>query len=205
MLHKLKGFCNIDLQDDIVNMMLKGADNLILSAQCQPHNNRRAMTMPLLRHFGHKLSTSNWDPITRQCFWTAGLVAFFGTVRMGELLSPTESQADPTSTLTWEDIYHRKEDDSFLIHLKIPKTAPKQGEFVDLFKFKKFGCCPVAALKNHKKKQMELGKARPKDPVFSLPGGQLMTTNSFNAGLKVLMADICDFKVRTSYNRHCTS
>jgi len=196
MLHKLKGFTNIDLQDDIVNMMLRGADHLILAAQTQPHNNRRAMTMPLLRHFGHRLSTSDWHPITAQCFWTAGLLAFFGTIRMGEILSPAETFADPTSTLTWGDIFHRIEDDSFLIHLKIPKTAPKQGEFVDIFKFRKFGCCPVAAIKNLKKKQLEMGRGNRNDPVFILPDGKLMTTNIFNSGLKVLMADICDFKVK---------
>jgi len=196
MLHKLKGFTNVDLQDDIVNMMLRGADNLILAAGIQPHNNRRAMTLPLLRHFGHRLNTSGWHPTTKQCFWTAGLIAFFGTVRMGELLSPTEKHADPTTTLTWEDVHFREEDRSFLIHLKIPKTAPKQGEFVDIFKFKKFGCCPVAALENLRRKQQEMGKGNPQDPVFIFPGGRFMTTSSFNAGLKSLMNDICDFKVK---------
>jgi len=194
MLHKLKGFSEIDLQDNITSMMLKGADHLILAAQTQPYNNRRAMTMPLLRHFGHRLSTSDLHPATKQCFWTAGLLAFFGTIRMGELLSPAEKRFDSTCTLTWEDIHYRTDDDSFLIHLKIPKTAPKQGEFVDIFKFGKFGCCPVAALKKHKTRQLELGKGQPKDPVFTLPEGKLATTSIFNSSLKTLMSDICDFQ-----------
>jgi len=197
MLHRLRGFQEIDSQDNIVSMMLKGADHLILSAQTQPYNNRRAMTLPLLRHFGHMLSTSDWHPAKRQCLWTAGLLAFFGTIRMGELLSPTEKQFDTTCTLTWGDIHYRDEDDSFLIHLKIPKTAPKQGEFVDIFKFPKFGCCPVAALKKHRVRQLELGKGGRKDPVFTLPEGKLATTSMFNSSLKILMKDICDFQINS--------
>jgi hypothetical protein len=34
---------------------------------------------------------------------------------------------------------------SFLIRIKQPKTGEKEGEYVDLFSFSGYGCCPVKA------------------------------------------------------------
>lgn len=199
MLHKLKGFDTKFFEDNIVSMVLRGAHHLILSSPNPPHNPRRAMTLPLLRHFGHKLSTSGWSDHTIQCFWTAGLLAFFGTIRMGELLSPSEHFSDPTTTLTWADTLFREDDDSFLLHLKIPKVASNNGEFVDIFPFTRHGCCPVAALKRLRAMQTAAGRGRRSDPVFIFLSGRRMTTANFNSSLKLLMSDICDYKINGIY------
>jgi len=197
MLHKLKGYTDFTISDTMMAMILRGAGNLVLASPTQPHNSRRVMSLPLLRHFGHKLAMANWHSMTTQCMWTAGLLAFFGTIRMGELLSGSESTFDESTTLTWGDVLYREEDDSFLLHLKIPKSAVREGEFVDIFPFKKFGCCPVAALKEHHKIQTAAGRGRWQDPVFIFPNGKMMTKSCLNQALKTLMQDVCDFTVNS--------
>jgi hypothetical protein len=52
---------------------------------------------------------------------------------------------------------------------------------VDLFQFAGYGCCPVLALKNLRKKQIEAGVYDPTQPVF----------HQFNNTLRLLLADIC--------------
>jgi len=197
LLQKLHGFDAIDTEDDILSMILKGASNLAQSSASQPHNSRRAMTLPLLRIFGDKIHSSSWSKLLAQCMWTAGVLAFFGTIRMGELLAPSDFFWDPTATLTWGDIIFRKEDDSVIIHLKLPKTHIKEGEFVDIFKFQHFGCCPVAALKKLKKMEIQAGWGKAQDPVFILESGKLLTTASFNLHLKEIFKDFCDYKVNS--------
>lgn len=191
MLHKIKGFVDYEISDKMVNMILKGASNLSLTYGSAPANRRRVMTLPLLRHFGHKLGVSGWHELTKQCFWAAGLVAFFGTVRMGELLSPFENSLDPSTTLTWGDILFREESDSLLLHLKIPKNAPREGEFVDIFKFGKYGCCPVAAVKRLRQLQVERGRGGAGCSPFIFPSGLMMTQAVFNKSLQSLLVEVC--------------
>jgi len=194
MLHKIKGFQDYDIKDNMVDMLLKGADHLALANPPPTQNSRRVVTLPLLRHFGNKLAKSGWSHTTTQSLWTAGLLAFFGTIRMGEILSPREDSFDKTTTLTWGDIIYLEKEDSFIIHLKIPKGAPREGEFVDIFPFKSFGCCPVAALKKQKESQESLGRGKKEDPVFIFPNGKFLTTGKFNESIKPLFCDICDYR-----------
>jgi len=113
---------------------------------------------------------------------------------MGEILAPSEFFIDHTATLTWRDILSR-EDDSFLIHLKIPKSHIREGEYVDIFKFPLHGCCPVSALRRLLLLEKRAGWGRPSDPVFILPNGRFLTTATFNSSLKGIFQEICDYKI----------
>ena len=193
-LHKLKGFPNAEVKDDVVRCILRGAENLQMAAPPEKPNNRRVMTVSLLRYMGHKLASSGWEETATQSLWTASLAAFFGAARMGELLAETESWVDPTSTLTWSCVKYRKGTNSFLLHIKLAKMRSPEGEFIDLFPFDKFpGMCPVAALKKQWKLQKKMGRGRPQDPVFIYPSGNYVTKEAFNKALKILLKDVVDF------------
>ena len=75
-LHKIKGFANYEVKDGLVEAILRGADNLIMSSPITTINSRRVMTMPLLRHLGHKLSLSGWCTDTQLTIWAAVLINF---------------------------------------------------------------------------------------------------------------------------------
>ena len=195
-LHKIRGFANYEIKDTIVAAILKGAGNLLMCSDNPPPATRRVMTMPLLRHMGHRLGKSGWSKETTRAIWAASLVGFFGTTRMGEILAPAEFSFDESATLTWSCVKYRP-DNSFLIHIRLPKSGNKEGEFIDIFPFPDVGLCPVKALLNHYKSQCKLGWGRPQDPVFILPSGKFLTTAGLNSIFRLLFEDICDFKRHT--------
>ena len=149
--------------------------------------------MPLLRYMGHRMARSGWEAETIQTIWTASLTAFFRTARMGELLSPTESWADPTCTLT---VQYRKETDSFLLHIRLAKMRYPEREFIDIFPFNQIkGMCPVAALKNRWHFQKTQGKGKPSDLVFTYPSGNFITLGNFNKVIRTLLEKLVDFNM----------
>jgi len=191
-LHRIKGFGNLEIKDDLISAALKGAGNIIASSPNPPTNTRRAMTLQLLKHLGHKLSISGWSRCTTQTVWTACTVAFFTSARMGELLPEEEHNFDPSSTLTWDCVKYR-EDKSFLLHLRQPKSCNKEGDFLDLFQFKGHNCCPVKALCKLMQIQKETGLWNPGAPVFTFQNGSFLTLKKLNKILREAFADICQY------------
>ena len=201
-LHKLKGFTNHHTDDDVLNAIMRGAENLQMADPPVKNNTRRVMTVALLRHLGHRLAESGWEREAVQTIWSAALVAFFGTARMGEILSNTEDWVDRTSAFTWSCVRYREERNSFLLQIKLAKMRSPEGEYIDLFTFDKIpGLCPVAALKKQHKLQLNMGKGGPSDPVFIYPSGNFVTTGAYNKALRVLLADVVDFE-RDSISCH---
>ena len=62
---------------------------------------------------------------------------------------------------------------------------------MDLFQFKGFHCCPVAALRALKAKQLAAGMDNPELPVFRFASGRNLTHTALNDILAELFADIC--------------
>jgi len=190
-LHRIKGFSNFEVKDDIITAALKGAGNLVMSAPNPPSSTRRAMSLQLLKHLGHRLKRTNWDPLTIQTIWAACTVAFFTSARMGELLSEEEHNFDASATLTWRCVKFRK-DGSILLHLRQPKSSNKEGDFLDLFEFTGHNVCPIKAMNRLLLLQKESAPVSLSSPVFTLPDGKFLTTKKLNEILRSLFSDICD-------------
>jgi hypothetical protein len=191
-LHKIKGFHAYESKDKTTESFLRGAANLLMAAPQLKPPTRRVMTLPLLKHLGHRLAGSGWAEDTQQVIWSACLVGFFGTARMGELLAPHELHLDPTATLTWSCTQYRHASNSFLIHIRLPKISTPEGDFLDLFPYPEPQLCPVAALKRLHGIQAGAGRAQPRHPVFAYTSGKNLTRHGLNSALKVLLADVCD-------------
>jgi hypothetical protein len=189
--HKMRGYLGYEIKDEIVTRLLRGGDHLLMSEPAGHLNKRRVMTMPLLRHLGHRLSVSGWSEFSKQVIWTACTMAFFTSARMGELLAPAEAGFDPDSTLMWNCIKQRP-DNSFLVHLRMPKSAAPQGDFLDLFEFGSYGCCPVAALKKLIRLNEHLGRLNSGLPVFTFESRKFLTVQGLNELLKQLLSDVID-------------
>jgi hypothetical protein len=139
------------------------------------------MTLPLLIILGNQIATTDWAYSSKQIVWTAALLAFFGCMRFGELLPNNKHSFCPDDTLLWSDIKSLDEN-SFLIHVKTPKSKAKEGEFVDIFEFVGHGVCPVAALKRLRNM---MGGVNCK-PVFMFPEGHCLTLSCMNTLIKLL-------------------
>jgi hypothetical protein len=187
----MNGHFGYEIKDDIITRVLRGGEHLLMLEPAGNVNKRRVMTMPLLRHLGHRLSMSGWSEFSKQVVWSACTLAFFTSARMGELLAPAEAGFDPASTLLWNCVKARQ-DNSFLIHVRLPKSGNQQGDFLDVFEFKQYGCCPVAALKklillNKKIDRLDKGL-----PVFTFESGKFLTVQGLNNILRQLLADVVD-------------
>jgi hypothetical protein len=88
--YKLRGFPLFTTNDAVVTSLLRGAEHLAMARPVKKENNRRVMSLQLLRQLGHRLGESGWHADTVQVIWAAFTVAFFTSARMGELLSPSE-------------------------------------------------------------------------------------------------------------------
>jgi hypothetical protein len=187
--HKIQGFVNFEIKDQVVTSILRGGEHLQMLDPVPTGSRRRVMTVQLLRHLGHKLATSGWSAHTRQVIWSVCTLAFFTSARMGELLAPGEQDYDPAATLTWANVRYR-EDNSFLVHVRLPKSAAVEGEFLDVFEFPHFGCCPVAALK--KLQAMSGGSAKAGEPVFTFASGRFLTVQGLNSILRILLQGVVD-------------
>ncbi len=189
-IHSLRGFSasHID-QDPLVSLLIKGATHIFTSCPTSV-NTRQVVSFPLLLVLGHKIATSDWDGLTKQTYWTLCTTAFFGSFRLGEILAPLESEFSPASDLTWMDV-RASSPTSILIRIKQPKSGEKEGEYVDLFPFDNYNCCPVLALNSLREKQLAVGMSDPSLPVFRLQNGRNITRQYFNRTLAQLLPDLC--------------
>ena len=187
-IHNLRGFPSEHITTDFfLAQLLKGANHISMGIPSK--NTRRVVTFPLLLSLSTRIANTDWDPVTRQVYWAAATTAFFGSLRLGEILATQESNHSPLSDLTWEDV-RASSDTSILIRLKQPKSGEKV-EYVDLFRFEGYNCCPVLAFKNLREKQIAAGTYDPSFPVFRFQNGKNLTMRQFNSTLKFLLSDIC--------------
>jgi hypothetical protein len=150
---------------------------------------RRSMNLTVLKILGHRVAKSDWSPGSKQVVWAAVSTAFFTSARMGELLSLEESSFDPNSTLLWGQVLFRKEG-RITLHIRLPKIASKEGDFLDLYPFTEKNCCPVLALQRLFLMQHDAGMLNSALPVFCFPSGRALMLRSLNKILKTVLGDI---------------
>ena len=181
--HKLKNLDHSHCSSFINKRILIGMENLEFYIE-RNKKTRKVMTLPLLKLAGSEIAKSNWSQDSKQVIWSILTTSFFGSFRLGEILSKNEFSFNKWETLLWEDVLFR-DDNSILIKIKIPKNRTIVGEFVDIFPFKHHKCCPVAALKKLRSTNFKEGKE--KFPVFMFNSGKLATPGLINKILPQLL------------------
>jgi integrase len=170
----------------MLKLLLNGAKNLDISKNnilC----NRRVANIHTLKLLSHALASSDWQCISKQVVWSCCTLAFFASLRVGEILSCNVSTFDPTSTLLWKHIKFLN-DDNILLYIPCSKTKKYAGEFVDIFPVKNSFCCAVKALKKLQQLQIELRIFDFDQPVFSFAKYNFLTTRKLNDLLKKLLS-----------------
>jgi hypothetical protein len=180
--HRLNGLDESNCSNYLSKLIIRGAENLEITS-CSKQRQRNVVTLPVLKILGHEVANSMWDSLSKQIFWVAACLSFFGSLRMGELLSKNISSWDPDITLLWSDILDRG--DSLLVHIKSPKSRTKGGEYVDIFPFPGHNCCPVNVFKTLKSKTEGIRKEN--EPIFKFRNGNLLTKEVFNNTLGELL------------------
>jgi len=174
LIHDLRRIDSTACNSFISRTLLRGAENLHFY-EPKPAQNKKVMTLPLLEIIGHEISMENWSVKSKSVVRTALLLGFWGSFRFGELLTKDESSFHAMETLLWSDIKF-VENDSVIIHNKIPKNRSPNGEFISLFEYKNENCCPVRALKLLK----SLSNVKKDGPVFVFDSGIYLTCKKLN-------------------------
>jgi hypothetical protein len=193
-----QNFRNLDTKNCFsfqTKMLLQGARNLeFYKSLSKP--GRKAATYPLLKVLYHQIAASKWSKYNKQVFWTAIAVAFFGSMRFGEILAPHSNSFNVKETLLWDDVSFQQ--DSVVISIKIPKTRNLKGEYVDLFEIQDQRFCPVHALRALKKMSQNFNG---KMPVFKFDNDVFLTKESLNNTLHSLLVPLLG-KAAYQYTGH---
>ena len=189
--HALSNIENANFNSDkCIKLALKGAENLA-AKNSLPKPTRLAMNKNLLEILGHRMNQLEWSEFSKQVIWTACVVCFFTSCRMGELLAPTGNWTDNSTTLVWGNL-KLMENTEYLMFIPFTKTKGFEGSFVDIFPIENKNICPVRALKklqkmNFENKTWDLNRA-----VFSFKGGKNLTKNKLNEFLGNILFDFVD-------------
>lgn len=180
------------ISDAVVAGILRGTHNL-QESHLQPKPPTHPITFDILKLIGHFLFLSERNDLIKETVWTVCLVCFFGSMRLGEVLSPSHQFFDATNTLIWGSVKFRK-NCSMLIHIRLPKNRKPGGEFIDFFAFPNQTYCPVTALHELRKKQIEIGIFDLHRPVFSLDKNHFLSSKNFLDIIKETMLKIPTLK-----------
>jgi hypothetical protein len=176
LIHRLRNLDFTACSSFLSKTQIKGAENLSYYST-NKRSNKKVMTLPLLKIIGHELSLLPWSALSKSVTWTAMLCAFYGSFRFGELLPKNSMVFNESENLLWSDIKF-VDDDSVIIHNKIPKTRNPDGEFISLFRFPDDAYCPISALQNLKLLSTATGSE--KIPVFSFGAKNFLTCKKMN-------------------------
>jgi Phage integrase SAM-like domain len=188
---KLRGLDCDKIDNFIPSVLLKGVKNLqFYQDLAKPA--RKAMTMPELKILSHRIAVSNWQNSYKQVLWTSFCIAFYGSFRFGEILSPSVNSYNIHETLLWKDVTVGK--DFVILRVKIPKSKNMNGEFVELFQIKNSSYCPVKAIK--RLKEISKFSSDPLSPVFRFDNGTFLCSYNLNKLLIELLTPVLGVSAR---------
>ena len=131
------------------------------------------MSLPLLKLLGHGLASSSFSQFDRPAVWAVFCLAFYGSLRMGEILCHRELGFHPADSFLWSDANFAAADH---IILKLRNTKSGKAECVDIFAIPACSTCPVKSLR----KLRAASSALPSAPVFTWQSGSNITPRELN-------------------------
>jgi hypothetical protein len=145
------------------------------------------VSFPLLQVMGHWTGVeTDWSQFEKIRFWAVGLASFFGSLRIGELLSEASKNFDPEKTLLWKDI-KISDDETVRLRIRSPKVENPGGDLIVLFRFPVKGVCPVEAFKAYRAAAEEIGLIDKNLPVFRSGTGGAWPKRAFQKQLEKIV------------------
>ena len=175
-----------NLRTPVVKQVLKGIHNLKRDPQMLVEKKtRRAMTVFHLRILGHALATSNLSEFLRSAIWAVSLAAFWGSLRIGELLGPLIRAFDPKSSLLGSDVVVSGK--VVKVWIRSPKKCTPTGDVIEIFSVPDAALDPVKAINHYKDLRTRRHGVDSSIPFFLEEDGRILTKQKFNKLLHGLM------------------
>ena len=128
------------------------------------------------------------DPSLRDArmLWAASCLCFFGFLRSGEIVCPTESSFDRQSHLAFADVTvdRRSAPSAIQVRIKASKTDPfRQGVTLHIG-VAEGALCPVAAVLTYM-----VSRGGDPGPLFTWADGRFLTRDRFVAGVRAVLTN----------------
>ena len=181
-----------NLRPDIIRTLLKGKSNedAVWDRMKEEKLPVTVEVLALMREI--LLSDSKMDKAERAAIWAIACMCFFGSLRLGEVLSEKARTIDPRFDMLRRDVVIKsrkvgtKKRRFLELNLKCPKESGNNSEGIRIEIFDTSDCyCPVTAFEEYEK---EFGTLDPKNAVFRLrKSGDAISKVRFNRVLKVML------------------
>jgi hypothetical protein len=161
-------------------ILLRGMENIRL---CSSEKQKQVTPVDLLTLVNIKkgMDCAKISSASEKAIWSLSLTAFWGLLRLGEILPQKSDQFDKTSVLLWQDVKLTK--DKVVLRIKLPKTRSSQSRTVVLYKLPDPFFCPVRHLNDLEKIQKEKNLWGQGLPVLRRDSGKALTKTSFLEGI----------------------
>ena len=186
-------------QSEFAKCILRGYENLqrdpLRDAAEATH---RPVTIPFLRLLGHA-ANKFWKghEAEKLCFWTISLAAFWGSLRLGEVLCTKQHSFAPGSALLGTDVINMSLT-SFALWIRDPKVPKKFGDVVEIWGTPQFpDLDPFSTFSSYWSWREKLPLSL---PLFLMTDGKNMTHNFFNTALHSLLSHY-SLELELSVNR----
>ena len=175
-----------NLRTPVVKQVLKGIHNLRRDPQVKAQKKtRRAMTIEHLKLLGHALAKNSWSEYLKSAVWAVALLAFWGALRIGEVLCPLSGAFDEKSTLLVSDVSLSSEVTKLWIIS--PKKCSPTSDVVEVFPLQEKALDPIRAVMYFWKLREKVHGTRADLPLFLEEDGKNFTKKKLNKLLHELM------------------
>jgi hypothetical protein len=186
----LLGFKQNDSDKGLEKILLRGIENIENNFQ-KPEKPVIPVSLEILENIRKGLNMAVVSSCSKKSLWALSLTAFWGLIRLGEILPSVAKKFDKTTTLLWKDV--ELSSDKVILHIKSPKTRSKQSKTVVLYKLSESLFCPVFHLSKLKNEQIKRNLWKETLPVFLRSSGKSLTKISFIEGINAAL-QICGIK-----------
>ena len=104
----LLGFEGGSAEKELEKILLRGMENVESKSKTQ-RKKVTPVTLPILKRIKQGLDSEICSSCSKQSIWTLSLAAFWGLIRLGEILPEHSMSFDKTSTLLWKDVVIKKD------------------------------------------------------------------------------------------------
>jgi hypothetical protein len=176
-IQKCLGYDPIKIKNSQAEILLKGFKN-----QKSPSKKlRKPVTLKILAKLKIKIKKKFDDILLKKAIWSTFTLAFFGCLRMGEIVCKKENSFHSDSAFCWGDIKIHK--NYLTLNLKNTKNNEKNVS-VYIFKFADKNICPFRAFLSCKKTFNSKCRTKKDEPVFLKNTSKLLTKKFLNKFLK---------------------
>jgi hypothetical protein len=141
----------------------------------------------ILEEIRRGIKRAGWASGSGKCVWTACLLAFWGSFRLGELFANSAENFDKFTVLLWKDVKVKKGGE-MILKIRGGKTPGPPGNRARFYRIKESHFCPVTAMENLATYQKTHNLWKPTMPVFRRASGQNLTKTTFLKSVNYALA-----------------